>query len=70
MMLTLSFFQAMTKAGILPTNSRRPESRAIPMGSDSWDVESFFTLGGNKIKRGYYINHWHPAQTDPLSELF
>ena len=67
-MRILSFFQAMTKAGSSPTNLRRPGC-GNPIGSDSWDVESFFTLGGNQIKRGYFINHWTPA-TNPLSQIF
>ena len=47
---------------------------AVPIGGDSWDVESFFVSGGNKIKRGYFINHWtldpkNPKHTSFLKKL-
>jgi branched-chain amino acid transport system substrate-binding protein len=64
------FLSGHDESGYIADELQEAGAKAIPMGSDSWDVESFFTLGGNKIKRGYFINHWTPAQTDPLSQSF
>ncbi len=44
--------------------------QAIPLGSDGWDAESFYALGGNAIRHGYYINHWFPEHDDQSSQEF
>jgi len=58
------------ESGFIAVKLQEAGSRAIPIGSDGWDAESFFTLGGNKIRHGYYINHWSPAHEDPVSQSF
>jgi branched-chain amino acid transport system substrate-binding protein len=39
---------------------------AVPLGGDGWDDPSFYEIGGNRIKRGYFTTHWH-ADIDTLA---
>jgi branched-chain amino acid transport system substrate-binding protein len=64
------FLAGYDESGFIATKLQEAGSRAIPIGSDGWDAESFFTLGGYKIRRGYYINHWSPAHDDLLTQAF
>jgi branched-chain amino acid transport system substrate-binding protein len=43
---------------------------ASPLGGDGWDNPSFYHLGGNKIKQGYYTTHWHEAVDTEPSKTF
>lgn len=43
---------------------------SIPLGGDGWDEERFYSLGGDKIKLGYYTTHWRPAIGSELSNRF
>lgn len=43
---------------------------AIPLGGDGWDFESFFLMGGNKTKEGYYCTHWSEDVTHQTSRDF
>ena len=69
-MTLISFFFRPYESGYLAGKLQEAGINAIPIGNDSWDDESFFALGGNKIKRGYFINHWTTNHTDPLSKSF
>lgn len=64
------FLAGYDESGFIAAKFQEAGGKAIPIGSDGWDAESFFTLGGNKIRQGYYINHWSPAHEDPLSQAF
>jgi branched-chain amino acid transport system substrate-binding protein len=44
--------------------------RSIPLGGDGWDDDSFYNLGGNKVKSGYYTTHWSPCAESDLSRQF
>lgn len=43
---------------------------AIPIGTDGWDADSFFSLGGNTISKGYYVNHWIAGDTNSRTRDF
>ncbi len=43
---------------------------AVPLGGDGWDNPSFYDLGGNKIRRGYFTTHWHEAVDTEPSKSF
>ena len=43
---------------------------SIPLGGDGWDDGSFYKLGGDKIKSGYYTTHWCPSSESGLSRRF
>jgi branched-chain amino acid transport system substrate-binding protein len=44
--------------------------KAVPLGGDGWDNSSFYDLGGNKIKQGYFTTHWHEAvDTKPSKKI-
>ena len=64
------FFSGHDESGYLAGKLQEAGVTAIPIGNDSWDDKSFFALGGNKIKLGYFINHWTINPTDPLSISF
>ncbi len=64
------FLSGHDESGYIADKLQEAGARAVPIGSDSWDVESFYALGGSKIKRGYFITHWTPTQTDPRSKSF
>ncbi|MBU1565194.1 MAG: ABC transporter substrate-binding protein [Proteobacteria bacterium] len=64
------FLAGYDESGFIAAKLQEAGDKAIPIGSDGWDAESFFTLGGNKIRQGYYINHWSPAHNDALSLTF
>lgn len=44
--------------------------KAVPVGGDGWDNPSFYDLGGNKIRRGYYTTHWHESVDTEPSKKF
>ncbi|MGD9365107.1 MAG: ABC transporter substrate-binding protein [Desulfobacteraceae bacterium] len=46
------------------------ELNAIPLGGDGWDVQSFYNMGGNLIKLGYYTTHWNPVVESAPSKKF
>jgi len=64
------FLAGYDESGFIAAKLQEAGAKSIPIGSDGWDAESFFTLGGNKIRHGYFINHWSPAHKDPLSLAF
>ena len=64
------FLAGYDESGFIAAKLQEAGATSIPIGSDGWDAESFFTLGGNKIRHGYYINHWSPAHDDSLSLAF
>jgi branched-chain amino acid transport system substrate-binding protein len=64
------FLSGYDESGFIAGKLQEAGARAIPIGSDGWEAESFYTGGGSKIRRGYYINHWFPTQDDPPSRTF
>lgn len=64
------FLSGHDESGIIASELEQAGFRGIPVGSDSWDVDSFFLAGGNRIKRGYFINHWHPSEQEAPSRTF
>jgi branched-chain amino acid transport system substrate-binding protein len=64
------FLTGYDESGFIAAKLQEAGIKAIPIGGDGWDAESFFTLGGNKIRQGYYISHWSPEHEDPLSQGF
>lgn len=64
------FLAGYDESGFIAAKLQEAGLTAIPLGSDGWDAESFYTLGGNVIRLGYYINHWFPDHDDQTSEDF
>jgi branched-chain amino acid transport system substrate-binding protein len=55
------FIPGYDESGRIITEAMRMGVRAIPIGGDGWDAESFFRMGGDQITTGYYATHWSPA---------
>ncbi len=66
----VAFLSGYDESGYIAAALQEAGSTAVPIGSDGWDVGSFFSLGGNRIARGYFINHWLPDPADPESQAF
>ncbi len=64
------FLSGYDESGLIASKLQEAGVRAIPIGSDGWDAESFYTGGGGKIRRGYYIDHWFATHDDPPSRAF
>jgi len=64
------FLAGYDESGFIAAKLQEAGLRAIPLGSDGWDAESFFTLGGSAMHLGYYVNHWFPDHEDQLSQDF
>lgn len=58
------------ESGILAKKLQQAGLRAIPLGSDGWDNEFFFSSGGNTITKGYFASHWLPTSGDSRSKAF
>ena len=50
----LVFLSGHDESGYIVAKLQENGIHAIPLGSDGWDAESFFTRGGNTITKGYY----------------
>lgn len=61
------FLSGHDESGYIAARLARNKVHAVPLGSDGWDAESFFTRGGNAISQGYYLSHWMPNPGDPQS---
>ncbi len=66
----IAFLSGHDESGLLAKNLKEAGIEAIPVGSDGWAAESFFTLGGDQITTGYFINHWDSLQNEPRSRWF
>ncbi len=64
------FLSGYDESGLIASKLQEAGIRAIPLGSDGWDAETFYTGGGSKIRRGYYIDHWFATHDDPHSRVF
>jgi branched-chain amino acid transport system substrate-binding protein len=64
------FLSGYDESGLIASKLQQAGVRAIPLGSDGWDAESFYTGGGSKIRRGYYIDHWFATHADLPSRAF
>ncbi|OGR17347.1 MAG: hypothetical protein A2X81_04110 [Desulfobacterales bacterium GWB2_56_26] len=64
------FLSGYDESGYLAAALQAAGSTAIPIGSDGWDAPSFFSSGGNRIVRGYFINHWLPDAIERGSRAF
>lgn len=64
------FLSGYDESGYIAAGLQEAGQKAIPIGADGWEAKSFFTSGGNKIRRGYFINHWLPTVTNPRSKTF
>lgn len=64
------FFSGYDESGYLAAALQDAGSMAIPLGSDGWAAASFFSSGGKRIARGYFIDHWLPDAADPRSREF
>lgn len=63
-------FSGHHESGLIARKLQDAGATAIPLGTDAWDTPSFFTAGGNRIRRGYYLSHWSAASENPLSRRF
>lgn len=64
------FLSGYDESGLIASKLQEAGVRAIPLGSDGWEAESFYTGGGSKIRRGYYIDHWFATHDDLPSRAF
>lgn len=52
------FVPGYDESGAIVSEALRMGVRAIPIGGDGWDSETFFQKGGNRIATGYFSTHW------------
>lgn len=64
----LIFFSGHDESGYLAAKLQKSGSQAIPLGNDGWDTDSFYSAGGSKILRGYYLTHWFLNPEDPPTQ--
>lgn len=64
------FLSGHDESGMIASMLQDAGVKAIPIGGDGWGVKNFFTLGGDRLQRGYYICHWSPFSQNPVSQAF
>lgn len=64
------FLSGHDESGVLAKDLIEIGQKATFIGSDGWAAKSFFTSGGNRIGKGYFINHWSSFQQDENSLNF
>ncbi len=64
------FFSGHDESGFLAKQAQLAGIKAIPLGGDGWDIESFLIKGGKEIKQGYYCTHWSEKSGSPVSLAF
>ncbi|BHH84895.1 ABC transporter substrate-binding protein [Desulforhopalus sp. 52FAK] len=66
----IAFLSGHDESGHIAKQLREAGIAAIPVGTDGWVAESFYTGGGDTISEGYYINHWAPCKTPKKWQWF
>ncbi len=66
----VAFFTGHDETGHIAKLMQNNGIRSIPLGGDGWIVDSFFTKGGNQLKRGYFCSHWSADSTENYSRQF
>jgi branched-chain amino acid transport system substrate-binding protein len=64
------FFSGHDESGLIIKEAQGHQIRSIPLGGDGWSVDSFFSKGGNLLKRGYYCSHWSRDMESKASRAF
>jgi branched-chain amino acid transport system substrate-binding protein len=59
-----------TDAGIISRQAREIGIKARLLGSDGWDSEKLFELGGSAIVGSYFSNHYSPDDPSPRAKEF
>jgi len=59
-----------TDVGIIARQAREIGIKAPLLGSDGWDSEKLFELGGSAIVGSYFSNHYSPDDPSPRAKEF
>lgn len=66
----IAFLSGHDESGFIAKRLLEEGITAIPVGTDGWASESFYSNGGNTIPEGYFIDHWVPEITPPEWQVF
>ncbi len=64
------FFSGHDEAGFLAEKVQNAGIKAVLLGGDDWNYQSFLDKGGKYIKLGYYCTHWSEKSKNPVSLAF
>lgn len=64
------FLSGHDESGFLAYKLKSSGVHGIPIGSDGWDSNTFYTSGGKHLQKAYFINHWISTHEDASSQLF
>ncbi|MEJ2155300.1 MAG: ABC transporter substrate-binding protein [Desulfobacteraceae bacterium] len=64
------FIAGHSESGRIIADAIQSGVNAVPLGGDGWDESSFYEMGGQKIKTGYYSTHWNQGMESEASRRF
>lgn len=64
------FIPGHDESGRIIKEAIRAGLRALPLGGDGWDADSFFEKGGRQLEKGYYCTHWCEDVDSEISRNF
>ncbi len=64
------FFSGHDESGFLAEKAQEAGIKAIFLGGDGWDSNSFSERGGKYIKHGFFCTHWSEESKNPASLAF
>jgi branched-chain amino acid transport system substrate-binding protein len=64
------FLSGHDESGQIAYQAQEAGITAIILGGDGWSDPSFFSKGGNKLKRGFYSSHWSEFSGSERSRIW
>jgi branched-chain amino acid transport system substrate-binding protein len=64
------FLSGHVESGIIANKLQNAGTKAVMLGGDGWADESFMTLGGKFLKRGFFCTHWSESSDRKESKDF
>ncbi len=58
------------ESALILKEAQRLGLKAVLLGADGWDVESFYRMGGDQIQHSYFSTHWSEEITNEISRAF
>ncbi len=58
------------ESALILQEAQRLDLKAVLLGADGWDVESFYNMGGRQIQHGFFSTHWSEEMTSKTSHTF
>jgi branched-chain amino acid transport system substrate-binding protein len=64
------FFSGHEEGGIIAHKLQAAGVQAVFLGGDGWADQSFLTIGGQYLQKGYYCTHWSASSDRPETRAF